>query len=89
MTRRFSTGPHRREKFDATFRDEHGRVVAPGRHVVSRPVLLGFVYYECPMLCTQVMNGLSSALEVMPFTAGDDFDLMRRRDLHPPVQGHP
>ena len=39
-------------------------------------MLLAFVYYQCPMLCTQVMNGLSSALKVMPFAAGEDFDVV-------------
>ena len=40
------------------------------------PVVLAFVYYECPMLCTQVMNGLSSALKVMSFQAGQDFEVV-------------
>ena len=47
-----------------TFKDENG----PRRHAGrvlrrSRPVVLAFVYYQCPMLCTQVMNGISSAAE--------------------------
>ena len=40
------------------------------------PVVLAFVYYECPMLCTQVMNGLSSALKVMSFQVGQDFEVV-------------
>jgi protein SCO1/2 len=39
-------------------------------------VILAFVYYQCPMLCTQVMNGVSSALKVVPFTPGRDFDVV-------------
>jgi protein SCO1/2 len=42
----------------------------------GRPVVLAFVYYSCPMLCTQVMNGISSALTAMPFTPGTDFDVV-------------
>jgi protein SCO1/2 len=61
---------------DAAFRDESGRDVTLGQFFGSRPVVLAFVYYQCPMLCTQVMNGLSSALKVMPFTAGKDFDVV-------------
>jgi protein SCO1/2 len=62
---------------DASFTDEHGRAVTLGDFFGrDRPVILAFVYYECPMLCTQVMNGLSSALMVMPFTAGEDFDVV-------------
>src|SRR5262245_4922034 len=61
---------------DATFRDETGHVVTLGQFFGRRPTVLAFVYYNCPMLCTQVMNGLSSALKVMPFTAGQDFDVV-------------
>jgi protein SCO1/2 len=61
---------------DATFKDEEGRTVTLGQFFGTKPVLLAFVYYTCPMLCTQVMNGLSSALKVMPFTAGKDFNVV-------------
>ena len=61
---------------DAAFRDESGRPVTLGDYFGRRPVLLAFVYYSCPMLCTQVMNGLSSALKVTPFKAGEDFDVV-------------
>jgi protein SCO1/2 len=62
---------------DASFADETGRRVLLGEYFVGRkPVLLAFVYYECPMLCTQVMNGLSSALKVMPFEAGEDYEVV-------------
>ena len=30
----------------------------------GRPVVLALVYYDCPMLCTLVLNGLASALDV-------------------------
>jgi protein SCO1/2 len=62
---------------DAAFTDETGRRVTLGDYFGGRkPVLLAFVYYECPMLCTQVMNGLSSALKVMPFGAGKDYEVV-------------
>ena len=61
---------------DAQFRDDAGRAVTLGQVFRGRPVLLAFVYYQCPMLCTQVMNGISSALKVMPFVAGQDFDVV-------------
>ena len=61
---------------DAMFKDETGRPVTLGTYFGHRPVVLAFVYYSCPMLCTQVMNGLSSALSVMPFKAGPDFDVV-------------
>jgi protein SCO1 len=38
--------------------------------------VLAFAYYECPMLCTQVLNGLTSALTVLNETVGRDFDVV-------------
>jgi protein SCO1 len=61
---------------DAAFKDDDGRAVTLGQLFGRKPVLLAFVYYQCPMLCTQVMNGISSALKVMPFAAGQDFDVV-------------
>ena len=61
---------------DASFTDETGRRVVLGEYFGRKPVLLAFVYYQCPMLCTQVMNGLSSALKVMPFAAGEDYEVV-------------
>jgi protein SCO1/2 len=62
---------------DAPLRDEAGADVTLGDYFqTGRPVLLAFVYYRCPMLCTQVMNGISSALKVLPFTVGQDFDVV-------------
>jgi len=61
---------------DVTFRDEDGRAVRLGDYFRRRPVLLAFVYYECPMLCTQVLNGLLSAMSVLNETAGRDFDVV-------------
>ena len=62
---------------DATFRTETGRTVKLGDYFTgTKPVLLAFVYYQCPMLCTQVMNGISSALKAVPFTPAEDFDVV-------------
>ena len=38
--------------------------------------MLALVYYECPMLCTQVLNGLAGSLEALPFKAGKEFDVV-------------
>ena len=58
------------------FRDEAGRTVALGDAFGKRPVVLALVYYNCPMLCTQVLNGLVAALNVMSLEAGRDFDVV-------------
>ncbi len=41
-----------------------------------RPVILAPVYYECPMLCTMILNGLTQALKVVSFGAGQEFNLL-------------
>jgi len=61
---------------DAIFADEQGRPVRLSQYFGKRPVLLVFAYYNCPMLCTQVFNGLVSALRVLPFNAGRDFEVV-------------
>jgi protein SCO1/2 len=61
---------------DARFTDEEGREVTLGSYFGTRPVVLAFVYYQCPMLCPLVMNGISSALKVVPFTPGQEFDVV-------------
>jgi protein SCO1/2 len=62
---------------DASFKDEGGRDVRLGDYFkTGKPVVLAFVYYQCTMLCTQVMNGISSALKALTFTPGQDFDVV-------------
>ena len=61
---------------DLVFTDETGRDVRLGEFFGKRPVILALVYYECPMLCTQVLNGLVTALGVMQFEPGKEFDVV-------------
>ena len=61
---------------DLPFVDETGRNVTLGDYFGKRPVILALVYYECPMLCTQVLNGVVSALGVVKFNAGTEFDMI-------------
>jgi protein SCO1/2 len=62
---------------DTAFTDELGRPVTLAQYVNGqKPVILAFVYYSCPMLCTQIMNGVSRAVKVLPFSAGNDFDVV-------------
>jgi protein SCO1 len=61
---------------DAVFRDESGRTVKLGDYFGSRPVVLTLAYYECPMLCTVTLNGLASALDVVSFEPGRDFEIV-------------
>jgi protein SCO1/2 len=61
---------------DAAFRDEAGSTVKLGDYFGKRPVVLALVYYSCPMLCSEEMNGLVSALEMVKFRPGKDFDIV-------------
>ena len=61
---------------DLKFKDEDGRTVTLGQYFGKRPVILTLNYYECPMLCTEVLNGLVSSLSVMNFTIGREFDVV-------------
>ncbi len=61
---------------DLRLRDESGEMVELGSYFGSRPVVLALVYYECPMLCTLVLNGLVSSLKALAFDAGREFDVV-------------
>ncbi|MGE3402193.1 MAG: SCO family protein [Vicinamibacterales bacterium] len=62
---------------DAAFKDEHGADVRLGEYFAGeKPVVVAFVYYTCPMLCTQIMNGLSATLRGLTFEAGQDFEVV-------------
>jgi protein SCO1/2 len=62
---------------DLTFRDEAGRDVPLSSFFHSqKPVILAPVYYRCPMLCTQILSGLESALRVVSLNPGRDFEVV-------------
>jgi protein SCO1 len=62
--------------FDAVFRDENGKDVKLGEYFGKRPVILALVYYECPMLCNEVLNGLTGSLKSLSFDTGKEFDVV-------------
>jgi protein SCO1/2 len=61
---------------ETPFSDEEGREVRIGQYFGSKPVVLGFVYYDCPMLCGQIVNALTSTLRTMSLDAGRDFEVV-------------
>ncbi|MBA3768992.1 MAG: SCO family protein [Blastocatellia bacterium] len=62
---------------EAVLKDEDGNAVKLGDYFAKgRPVIIAFVYYECPMLCNQVLNGLTGSLKGMSIDAGKDFDVI-------------
>jgi protein SCO1/2 len=61
---------------DAEFRDETGKTVPLGSFFGKRPVVLALVYYDCPMLCTQILNGMVRAAKVLTFAPGKEYDVV-------------
>jgi len=61
---------------EIAFRDEQGRTVRLGDFFGRRPVVLSLNYYGCPMLCTVSLNGLASALNVLTYSAGREFEVV-------------
>jgi len=58
------------------FRDENGTPVKLNQYFGKKPVVLSLVYYSCPMLCTQILNGMITAFRVLPFKVGSEFDVV-------------
>jgi protein SCO1 len=61
---------------DLTFRDEQGATVSLGKYFRGRPVVLSLVYYNCPMLCTEVLNGMKGVFRHLPLAMGRDFEVV-------------
>ncbi|PYQ05574.1 MAG: SCO family protein [Acidobacteria bacterium] len=61
---------------DLVFRDEVGRLIPLRSLFRGRAMVLSLVYYQCPMLCTLTLNGLASALSVLTFDVGKEFDVV-------------
>ena len=71
---------------DLTFHDEYGHTVPLSTYFQgNKPVIIAPVYYRCPMLCTQILNGLESSLKVVTLSPGKDFEVVGPQ-LRP--QGH-
>jgi protein SCO1/2 len=58
------------------FRDENGKTVQLSEYFGQKPVILTLVYYNCPMLCTQVLNGVESGLKELPMDIGNQFNVV-------------
>jgi protein SCO1/2 len=61
---------------DLTFLDENGKTVKLGDYFGRKPIILSLVYYQCTMLCGEVLAGLDSALGVLKFDVGKEFDVL-------------
>ena len=61
---------------DARFRDHTGREITLGDAITDKPVVFALVYYECPMLCSLVLNDLLRCLRALPIDVSKDFDVV-------------
>ena len=61
---------------DTVFKDEQGREVRLGQFFKGKPVVLSLVYYTCPMLCNQILNGMLSSFRQVSFNAGEQFEVV-------------
>jgi protein SCO1/2 len=61
---------------DVVFWDEAGRQVPLRDYFSGQPVILSLVYYDCPNLCTLVLNGLLKTLRALSLTAGEHFNVL-------------
>lgn len=59
-----------------TFTDDAGKQVQLASYFGKKPAILALVYYQCPMLCSEELNGLVSALEMVRFVPGKDFNVV-------------
>jgi protein SCO1/2 len=68
--------PDAQVPLDAEFSDESGKSVTLRQYFSQRPVVLALVYYDCPMLCTQVLTGLAGSLQGVTFDVGKEYDVL-------------
>ncbi len=61
---------------DLTFRDETGKTVKLGDYFGRKPIILDLAYYNCTMLCGEVLLGLTGALKMVSFNMGDEYEVI-------------
>ncbi|HJQ67899.1 MAG TPA: SCO family protein [Blastocatellia bacterium] len=61
---------------DITLRNENGEPVRLGDFFKEKPVVLSLVYYECPMLCHEVLTGMTRSFEKLSFSVGKEFEVV-------------
>jgi protein SCO1/2 len=61
---------------DVLLRDERGQAVRLGDFFGTRPVIVNLVYYQCPMLCNEVLNSLLRSLNALTFDVGKEFEVV-------------
>lgn len=58
---------------DLTFYDETNETVTLGE-LIDKPTVLSFVYFDCPGLCSPLMDGISKVIEKTDMELGKDYN---------------
>jgi len=61
---------------DLSFVDDTGRPVKLGDYFGKKPLILNLVYYNCPMLCGEVLAGLAGSMKLIKFDVGNEFEVV-------------
>jgi protein SCO1 len=61
---------------DLPFRDESGQAVSLQKYFTDKPVIVSLVYFNCPMMCPEVLHGLTRSLQKVDFTMGKDYRVL-------------
>lgn len=61
---------------DLPFQNSAGESVKLGDYLGEKPLVLIPVYYECPMLCSLVLNGFLETVQRLKFRIGEDFNVL-------------
>jgi protein SCO1/2 len=61
---------------DLSFIDDTGRQVKLGDYFGKKPLILNLVYYNCPMLCGEVLAGLTGSMKMIKFDVGNEFEVV-------------
>jgi protein SCO1/2 len=72
----FEQKPDAQVPLELAFRDENARPVRLGDLLNGKPTILMFAYYECPMLCSLVLNDLSRTMQALPYEIGQEFEVI-------------
>lgn len=61
---------------ELVFKNEAGEDVRLGDYFGNKPVVLNLVYFNCPMLCNVILNGLTDTLKELPFVPGNEYEVV-------------
>jgi protein SCO1 len=61
---------------DLAFVDDTGKNVKLGDYFGRKPLILNLVYFNCTMLCGEELAGLASAMRLVKFDVGNEFDVI-------------